>query len=129
LIGKKLKELREDLGLKQLDIANELGVSRSTYTQYETGKSQPDLNTVSRLADYFEVSTDYLLNKTDVPTPYRGANSDLDATPDFDTELKELLKDEDELLALKDFSSMSDESKKEIIQFIKFKKEQEDNKE
>lgn len=61
MIGEKLKSLRESKGLKQLDIANMLGVSRTTYTQYETGKSEPDLGTVAKLADFFGVTTDYLL--------------------------------------------------------------------
>lgn len=69
LIGQRLKLLREEKGLKQLDIAKMLGVSRTTYTQYETGKSEPDLTTVAKLADFFGVSVDYLLNKTDIKDP------------------------------------------------------------
>lgn len=70
MIGQRLKLLREERGLKQIDIANMLGVSRTTYTQYETGKSEPDLATVAKLADYFNVTIDYLLGKTDIRNPY-----------------------------------------------------------
>lgn len=66
MIGKRLRALREGKGLKQIDIANMLGVSRTTYTQYETEKSEPDLTTVAKLADFFDCSTDYLLGKTNI---------------------------------------------------------------
>jgi transcriptional regulator with XRE-family HTH domain len=69
MIGQRLKLLREEKGLKQVDIANMLGIGRTTYTQYETGKSEPDLATVTKLADFYEVSTDYLLGKTSIRGP------------------------------------------------------------
>ncbi len=69
LIGKRLRALREGKGRKQADIAKVLGVSRTTYTQYETEKSEPDLETVKNLAEYFETTTDYLLGKSDTSTP------------------------------------------------------------
>ena len=69
MIGKRLRALREKKGLKQIDIANVLGVSRTTYTQYETEKSEPDLATVTKLAEFFNTTTDYLLGKSDEPHP------------------------------------------------------------
>lgn len=66
MLGKRLKELREERKYLQIDIANMLGVSRSTYTQYETGKSEPDFSTVSKLTEIFNVSMDYLFGKTDI---------------------------------------------------------------
>ena len=66
MIGKKLKTLREGKGLTQLEVAEFLGVSRTTYTQYETERSEPDLVTVSKLSDYFEVSLDYLVGRTNI---------------------------------------------------------------
>lgn len=69
MIGQRLKQLRDEKGLKQADIAEVLGVSRTTYTQYETEKSEPDLATVTRLAEFFNTSVDYLLGNTNVRTP------------------------------------------------------------
>lgn len=66
MLGEILKSLRDEKGLKQVDIANFLGVSRTTYTQYETGKSEPDLATVNKLAGFFSVSVDYLLGRTNM---------------------------------------------------------------
>ncbi|HHX87624.1 MAG TPA: helix-turn-helix transcriptional regulator, partial [Firmicutes bacterium] len=56
-------------GLKQIDVANMLGVSRTTYTQYETEKSEPDLATVAKLAEFFNTTTDYLLGNSNNPHP------------------------------------------------------------
>ena len=69
MIGKRLKLLREEMGLKQIDIAEMLGVSRTTYTQYETEKSEPDLATVAKLAEIYNTSVDFILGKTDIRTP------------------------------------------------------------
>ena len=69
MIGKRLRALRKEKGLKQIDIANVLDVSRTTYTQYETEKSEPDLATVTKLAEFFSVTTDYLLGKSNEPNP------------------------------------------------------------
>jgi len=69
MIGQRLKKLREEKDLTQAQVAKILGVSRTTYTQYETGKSEPDLATVSKLAEIYETSVDFLLGKTDISTP------------------------------------------------------------
>ena len=58
-----LRVLREKEGLTQKQVANYLQLSRSTYTYYELGKRQPSLQTLSRLAELFRVSTDYLLGR------------------------------------------------------------------
>ncbi len=63
MITETLRLLRKEKNLKQIDLANYLGVSRTTYTQYETGKSEPDLKMVQKLADFFGVTVDYLLGR------------------------------------------------------------------
>lgn len=67
----RLKKLREARGLLQKDMAEILGVERTTYVKYENGKSEPNNDTIVKLANYFKVPTDYLLeNDTDVsPAP------------------------------------------------------------
>lgn len=59
-----LKELRKEKGLRQRDVADFLGVDRTTYVKYETGANEPDIDVIKKLADFFGVSTDYLLGKT-----------------------------------------------------------------
>jgi len=63
LIAKRLRELRNEKGKKQHEVANYLGITRPAYTAYESGARQPDLETVKKLAEYFNCSTDYLLGK------------------------------------------------------------------
>ena len=65
-IGEIIEELRADRGLLQKDLGKFLNVSVATISHYETGKNIPDLHTLARLADLFEVSTDYLLNRTNL---------------------------------------------------------------
>jgi len=61
--GKRLKELRLEKGLNQIDVANILGVDRSTYGKYETGDSSPDYEKLLYLADFYNTSTDYIRSK------------------------------------------------------------------
>lgn len=63
----RLTELRLAAGLSQKKLAEFLGVTNQTYSNYETGKREPSNDTILRLADYFNVSTDYLLGRTDDP--------------------------------------------------------------
>lgn len=62
---KRLKILRGNLS--QEKIAQKLKVSQRAYSNYETGTREPDHNTLIRIADYFNVSLDYLLERTDTP--------------------------------------------------------------
>lgn len=64
-MGERLKYLRGKMGLKQEDVAKVLGVGRTTITNYETGFSEPSLKHLRKLASFFNVSVDYLLNNSD----------------------------------------------------------------
>ena len=61
----QLSILRKSKGLTQKEIAEHIGVSRQTYTNYESGNREPDFKTLLKLAEYLDVSTDYLLGETD----------------------------------------------------------------
>jgi len=65
-----LRQLRTEKNLSQKDVADAIGVDRTTYTKYETGKSQPDFVTIQKLAEFYSVSVDYLLGRTDIRNPY-----------------------------------------------------------
>ena len=60
----KLRDLRIAAGKDQKEIAEMLGVAVSTYSQYETGKTIPSLHVLRKLADYYNVSLDYLVDRT-----------------------------------------------------------------
>ena len=57
----RLSELRKTKGVSQQVVADFVDVDRSTYSRYENGEVRPDINTITKLAGYFGVSTDYLL--------------------------------------------------------------------
>ena len=87
MLGSTLKKLRLEKKLKQIEIAEFLQVSRTTYTQYETGVSEPSLDTLKKLASFFNVSTDYLLGVSDTPTLPTNKYSDL--SPDGQKDVEE----------------------------------------
>lgn len=58
-----LKNLRKSQKKTQTDVANYLDTTYQTYAHYETGRHQPDPETLAKLADYFNVSVDYLLGR------------------------------------------------------------------
>ena len=64
----RLKELRKSKNLKQTDMAVLLEITTRHYQDCEYGKVTPNALTIIKLADYFNVSTDYLLGRTDDPT-------------------------------------------------------------
>lgn len=66
----RLKELREDRDLKQIDIANLLNCKQNTYHQYEAEKRQIPLSSLKVLAKFYHTSIDYLVGFTDNPNPY-----------------------------------------------------------
>lgn len=64
MTGDILKELREDKGLTQTELANYLTVSRQSISGYETGIVEPNVNTLIKLADLYNCSLDYLTGRT-----------------------------------------------------------------
>ena len=65
--AERLRVLRGNSGMTQWQIAQALNISRSAYAYYETGATRPDFDTLTRLAQIFRVSTDYLLGASPDP--------------------------------------------------------------
>ncbi len=65
----RLKEIRKSLGFQQKEIAKFLDVSISTYSRYESSIMEINSYTLKKLAEYFNVSVDYILCRTDFPMP------------------------------------------------------------
>lgn len=65
-----LKELRRDRGLTQEALAKKLGLSTPSYRRYENAHGNMPLDILTRLAFFFDTSTDYILGLTDNPKPY-----------------------------------------------------------
>lgn len=65
-LGNRLKSLREKQNKSQLRVAKDLGLSNVQLSRYESGDRKPDPEVIASFADYYEVSTDYLLGRDDV---------------------------------------------------------------
>lgn len=82
MLPERLAKLRIDKKLTHEDMAKKLGITRQGYGNYEAGKRDIDTETLKKLADLFDVDTDYLLGRTDVPKSafsgraYYGGGSD-----------------------------------------------------
>lgn len=86
-IGIRITELRKQAGMSQFQLAKVLNIATSTLGMYETGKREPSLKVLNRIASYFNVSTDYLLGRPEKKTDT--TNSDkiedmLDSAMTFD---------------------------------------------
>ena len=68
----RLRQLRLGAGLRQVDLASRLRIPRGTLAHYEIGKRMPTYEMLQALADFFSVSTDYLLGRTEAPRVAEG---------------------------------------------------------
>lgn len=84
--SERLKQLREEEGKTQKDIADIIGVGRPTIAGYETKGKQPDYNKLAILADYFDVTIDYLLGRNNIRKPFNCNKSISKALYCFDFE-------------------------------------------
>lgn len=67
----RLKELRKQQNISQLKLAMDLQLNQNAISRYETGMREADYSTLIKIADYFDVSIDYLLERTDNPSRYK----------------------------------------------------------
>lgn len=126
-LGNRLKELRQQKNISQTEFSNLMGISRSAVSMYEMGKRTPDYSVLCQFADFFHVSTDYLLGKTSVPTgtilksvsaqaePINGLINELFADrPDVLALLKNGVYDSDGKYSGKKLADLSDVAKKHL---------------
>ena len=71
----RLKELREDLDIRQETLAEFLKIKQNTYSQYENGQRGLPVDVLCQLALYFDTSADYILGLTDESRPYKRAKN------------------------------------------------------
>lgn len=64
-LKERMKELRKERDLRQEDIAAELGIATTSYCRYELGMREPNASLLGRMADYYGVTTDYLLGRSE----------------------------------------------------------------
>jgi transcriptional regulator with XRE-family HTH domain len=73
MLGDRIKQLRLDISISQEDLARVLGKSMAAIATYETNNSLPDIETLQRLADFFEVSLDYLAGRSQLRSQFEAA--------------------------------------------------------
>lgn len=69
ILGNRIRELRENKGLSQIELAKIVKMANTTISQWESGKRTPDSDSLLKLSGFFGVSVDYLLGNTDSPAP------------------------------------------------------------
>ena len=67
----RLKELRKKKGISQLRLATDLNTTQNTISRYETGEREPGIDELVKIADYFNVSVDYLIGRPENPSMNR----------------------------------------------------------
>lgn len=105
--------MRREKNLSQKELGNKLGLAESTIGMYEQGKRQPDYETLLKIADFFEVTLDFLLGNP------RGGSSVKETGASYN------ISDPDLQIAFKDASDFSEEARRQAIDFIEYLKEKE----
>lgn len=115
-IGKRLRKLRNEKKFTQKDVASFLNISDRTIGYYESGQRNPDPETLQKLADFFDVSVDYLLGRTDIKNPEEST---------IDDEISKIMKDlgPDITMQFYDLKGMTEEEKEDLKIFLQLLKE------
>ena len=119
-LGERLKLLREENKITQEQLAEHLGVGRPTIAGYETKGKQPSFEILDKIADFFNVSIDYLLGRSDIKNPSTVSIEDDNKKDSTSNEIAEQI---DKL------SPESQEELKKLIELYKLKDMQKNNSE
>ena len=112
----RLKHLRSDKKITGKELADALGISREAVSKWEIGRNYPNQEILNSLATYFDVSTDYLLGRTDDPHPF---------PPEDTRTIEERWNDpKNEFLYAMygEVQDMTDEQKEELLNFVDYLK-------
>lgn len=138
MIGERIKNLRLNLGYKQEELAEKLSISRSSLSLYEIDKRDPDSVTSIKIADFFNVSLDYLNGRTDEPTPIYDVKQELN--DELDTESKwlnflknlsgdsmfyqyENIDEEQKMAIMEEYKEKLEKKKKKVEKFMDYSDE------
>lgn len=118
MLGERLKYQRKTRGINQAEMALRLGMTRQGYSHYETGRNEPDHNTLSKIADILNCSIDYLLGREDSPTQVEIAAEAL-ATYD-ESIFNTLSQDPESLTFIKQYLRANQQQQRQIRDFASF---------
>ncbi|MCY8239177.1 helix-turn-helix transcriptional regulator [Bacillus inaquosorum] len=114
MLSDRLVELRKSKKLTQQGLADKLKITRSSLSQYEIGNRQPDYETLKKIADFFDVTTDYLLGYSNTKPVVEEEKTPYKVTDDPDLQI-----------AFKEAADFSEEARRQTIDFINYLKEKE----
>ncbi|GAB7387422.1 hypothetical protein BSNK01_12580 [Bacillaceae bacterium] len=126
MIPHRLKQRRKELKLSQDDVAQRLGITRQGYGHYETGRNEPDNETLIKLSEILNCSVDFLLGLTDDPTPpnsnntVRVAGQEIELTPEELRIFEEIKKHP---ILFHDLATDTEKKVRQLIKMWKFIKE------
>lgn len=120
--NERLRELRSSKKLSQQELSDRLGLNRATYARYETGDTQPDFDTLKKIADFFDVSTDYLLGRSDKP---RSSNQLNGIDEKEQAEFEAFINNPEYGIFFKDYLSAPEERRREMWEIWRVLRENE----
>lgn len=91
--AERFKELRMEKHLTQQELANMFFLNKSSISRYEQGKQMPEIDLLQKFADFFGVSIDYLMGKTDIRNPYDKTNERPKLTRRDQREIEKILEE------------------------------------
>ncbi len=117
MLNVRLAALRKETKVNQTEMAKRLGIARTTYAMYKQGNRNPDYETLNNIANYFDLTTDYLLGRSDYPSMTESGSTFANKYRIFESN------DEERDFAM-NYEDWSDEEKEEMREFVRFKMEQ-----
>lgn len=126
MLSDRLKKLRNEKNLLQKEIAKKLKITTSAYGFYEQGKRTPDTETLNKIAEFYNVSIDYLLGRTNIRDSADKITNSLNSNPELSEFWNSLRNREDLQLLFKQTKDLSPKNINQIIRIIKAIKDDED---
>lgn len=117
----RLSYLRTKKKKTQQEMADAIGITRPAYTAYESGNRKPDYETLNKIADKLETNTDYLLGRTDDPSPTRSSNFDKKELAEFEA----FINNPEHGIFFKDYLSAPEERREEMRKIFRILQERE----
>ncbi len=125
--GDRLKLLREEKNMTQLELGKVFSISHATINRYENSQRQPDTELISKLSEFFNVTTDYLLGRNDVRNNTESISEAIKDDQDL-FNFWETLKDRPDLqLLFKQTKNLTNKDIKQILKIIKTFEDEEDS--
>ncbi|KHO62692.1 transcriptional regulator [Thermoanaerobacter sp. YS13] len=126
-IGDRIKQLRLENNLTQEEFGKIFGIVKSTVSMYESNKSTPDDELKKKIAEYFNVSLDWLMGVSDIRNPSDEITEAVEDDPELLEFWNELKQREDLKLLFKQTRKLSPKDIKQVIRIIKAIEEEESN--